>query len=95
VTIINGVTNSTTTVTDPKALHPSAVAVNPVTNKIYVAKKFSHTSQFSMRPMKKMRLQSASPRPKMLPVLKSGAGAISRDVAGGGAFWTTFSQQTF
>jgi DNA-binding beta-propeller fold protein YncE len=44
VTIINGVTNST--VTDPKALPPSAVAVNPVTNKIYVAKKFSHTSHF-------------------------------------------------
>src|SRR6267378_5307427 len=33
-----------------------------------------------MRPMKKMRLQPASPRPKMLPLLKSGAGAISRDV---------------
>ena len=43
-------------------------------------KKFSHASQFSMRPMKKMRLQPASPRPKMLPLLKSGAGAISRDV---------------
>jgi YVTN family beta-propeller protein len=36
VTVINGATNSTTTVIDPNATFPSAVAVNPVTNKIYV-----------------------------------------------------------
>jgi YVTN family beta-propeller protein len=37
VTVIDGVTNTTTTVTDPNALTPFAVAVNPLTNKIYVA----------------------------------------------------------
>jgi YVTN family beta-propeller protein len=37
ITVIDGATNSTTTVTDPNANDPSAVAVNPVTNKIYVA----------------------------------------------------------
>jgi DNA-binding beta-propeller fold protein YncE len=38
ITVINGATNSTTTVTDPNAsgLVPTAVAINPVTNKIYV-----------------------------------------------------------
>lgn len=37
VTVINGATNATTTVTDPNANTPDAIAVNPVTNKIYVA----------------------------------------------------------
>jgi DNA-binding beta-propeller fold protein YncE len=37
VTVIDGATNSTTTVTDPNAISPFAVAVNPATNKIYVA----------------------------------------------------------
>jgi YVTN family beta-propeller protein len=37
VTVIDGATNLTTTVTDPNAKYPAAVAVNPVTNKIYVA----------------------------------------------------------
>lgn len=37
VTVIDGATNSITTVTDPNAIAPVAVAVNPVTNKIYVA----------------------------------------------------------
>jgi DNA-binding beta-propeller fold protein YncE len=36
VTVIDGTTNSTITVTDPNATGPNAVAVNPVTNKIYV-----------------------------------------------------------
>ena len=36
VTVIDGATNSTTTVTDPNASFPIAVAVNSVTNKIYV-----------------------------------------------------------
>jgi len=36
VTVIDGATNSTTTVTDPNAVGPLAVAVNPPTNKIYV-----------------------------------------------------------
>ena len=37
--VIDGATNSTTTVIDPNALplHAAAIAVNPVTNKIYVA----------------------------------------------------------
>ena len=35
VTVIDGATNSTTTV--PVGHRPAAVAVNPVTNKIYVA----------------------------------------------------------
>ncbi len=37
MTVINGATNATTTLTDPKALNPVAVAVNSTTNKIYVA----------------------------------------------------------
>jgi DNA-binding beta-propeller fold protein YncE len=37
VTVIDGITNSTTTVTDPNAISPADVAVNSVTNKIYVA----------------------------------------------------------
>lgn len=35
--MIDGVTNATTTVTDPNALDPYAVAVNSATNQIYVA----------------------------------------------------------
>ena len=37
VTVIDGATNATTTVADRNAYEPYAVAVNPVTNKIYVA----------------------------------------------------------
>jgi DNA-binding beta-propeller fold protein YncE len=37
VSVIEGATNSITTVTDPNAISPSSVAVNPVTDKIYVA----------------------------------------------------------
>ncbi|HWY21219.1 MAG TPA: hypothetical protein VNX26_08365 [Candidatus Acidoferrum sp.] len=37
VTVINGGTNTTTTLSDPNAKNPVAVAVNSVTNKIYVA----------------------------------------------------------
>jgi YVTN family beta-propeller protein len=37
ITVIDGVTNATITVTDPNAIFPIAVAVNPITNKIYVA----------------------------------------------------------
>lgn len=37
VTVIDGATNSTTTLTDPNASTPVSVAVNSVTNKIYVA----------------------------------------------------------
>lgn len=37
VTVIDGATNAITTVTDPNAFTPVAVAVNPITNKIYVA----------------------------------------------------------
>jgi DNA-binding beta-propeller fold protein YncE len=37
ITVIDGATNSTATVTDPNAKFPCAVAVNPLTNKIYVA----------------------------------------------------------
>jgi len=36
VTVIDGATNSTTTVTDSNAIGPNAVAVNATTNKIYV-----------------------------------------------------------
>jgi DNA-binding beta-propeller fold protein YncE len=36
VTVIDGTTNSTNTVTDPNAFGPNAVAVNAVTNKVYV-----------------------------------------------------------
>jgi YVTN family beta-propeller protein len=36
-TVIDGVANTTTTVSDPSATSPVAVAVNPLTNKIYVA----------------------------------------------------------
>ena len=37
ITVIDGATNSSTTVTDPNAKFPCALAVNPATNKIYVA----------------------------------------------------------
>ena len=37
VAVINGTTNATQTLTDPNARNPAAVAVNPATNKIYVA----------------------------------------------------------
>lgn len=37
VSVIDGRTNSMTTLTDPKGMNPTAVAVNPATNKIYVA----------------------------------------------------------
>jgi hypothetical protein len=37
VTLIDGATNSTTTITDPSAFAPVAVAVDPVSNRIYVA----------------------------------------------------------
>jgi DNA-binding beta-propeller fold protein YncE len=36
ITVIDGQTNTTTTVTDPNAFSPNAVAVNTVTNRIYV-----------------------------------------------------------
>ncbi len=36
ITVIDGFTNSTTTLTDPSAVGPSAVAVNPVTRRVYV-----------------------------------------------------------
>lgn len=42
VTVINGATNTTTTVSDPKAINPVAVAANPATNKIYVANRGSN-----------------------------------------------------
>jgi len=37
VTVIDGATNTTSTITDPNAFSPVAIAVDPVTNKIYVA----------------------------------------------------------
>jgi YVTN family beta-propeller protein len=40
--VIDGATNSATTVTDPSAIQPQAVAVNPVTNKIYVGNSVSN-----------------------------------------------------
>jgi YVTN family beta-propeller protein len=36
ITLIDGATNSLTTITDPNAVHPGDVALNPLTNKIYV-----------------------------------------------------------
>jgi DNA-binding beta-propeller fold protein YncE len=44
VTVIDGATNTTTTVTDPNAINPIAIAVNTATNKIYVANLGSGTS---------------------------------------------------
>ena len=41
VTIIDGRTNAAITIADPNASFPQAVAVNPATNKIYVANKGS------------------------------------------------------
>src|SRR5262249_10915276 len=37
VTVIDGATNSTITITNPQAKFPRSVAINSVTNKIYVA----------------------------------------------------------
>ena len=42
VLVIDGVTDSITTVTDPNAKQPEAIAVNPVTNKIYVVNGISN-----------------------------------------------------
>jgi|SRR5579859_6741407 len=42
ITVINGVTNATQTLTVPKAQNPVAVAVNSATNKIYVANSVSN-----------------------------------------------------
>jgi YVTN family beta-propeller protein len=42
VSIINGATSAVTTVVDPNAAVPYAVAVNPVTNMVYVGNLFSH-----------------------------------------------------
>jgi YVTN family beta-propeller protein len=36
ITVVDGATNSTTTITDPQANTPSSIAVNAVTNKIYI-----------------------------------------------------------
>src|SRR5215469_2999772 len=44
ITVIDGATNSTATIKDPNAKFPHAVAVNPVTNKIYVANNFNNSS---------------------------------------------------
>jgi DNA-binding beta-propeller fold protein YncE len=41
ITVLDGATNSTTTLVDPNANGPSAVAVNSVTDKIYVANSLS------------------------------------------------------
>ena len=43
VTVIDGATNSTTTVGTGTSSYPTAVAVNPVTNKIYVLNYNSNT----------------------------------------------------
>jgi len=37
ITVIDGASNTTTTITDPNAMTPAAIAVNPATNEIYVA----------------------------------------------------------
>jgi YVTN family beta-propeller protein len=44
VTVINGATDAVTTVIDPKANEPGTVAVNPTTNKIYVANLLSNNT---------------------------------------------------
>jgi YVTN family beta-propeller protein len=41
VTVIDGATNSAVTITDPNAHFPQAVAVNRVTNQVYVANSFT------------------------------------------------------
>lgn len=42
ITVVNGATKVTTTLSDPNAKNPVAVAANPVTNKIYVANRGSN-----------------------------------------------------
>lgn len=46
VVVIDGATNSVTTVRDPNAVNPVALAVNPVTNKIYVANRGDYNGSF-------------------------------------------------
>ena len=41
ITVIDGLTNHTTTVVDPNATWPCSLAVNPTTNKIYVGNRLS------------------------------------------------------
>ena len=42
ITVINGFTDSTRTLADPNAVGPNAVAVNPVTGKIFVVNAYSN-----------------------------------------------------
>ena len=42
ITVINGATRAATNITDPNASAPRDVAINPVTNKIYVANSWSN-----------------------------------------------------
>lgn len=44
VTVIDGKTNATTTLTDPNAIGPGSVAVNPLTNKVYVTNRSNNVT---------------------------------------------------
>ena len=52
-------------------------------------------SQFSIRPMKKMRLRLAFLRLNMNPLMPWSRAAVSVTVPRGGGYWTTFSLPTF
>ena len=52
-------------------------------------------SQFSIGPMKKMRLRLAFLRLNMNPLMPWSSAAVSVTVPSGGGYWTTFSLPTF
>src|SRR5260370_36032176 len=65
VTVIDGATNATKTVTDVSAIKPVAVAVNPVTNKIYVTNELSIGNNVTV-------IDGATNTPTMPPVAAGG-----------------------
>ncbi|HYL86635.1 MAG TPA: hypothetical protein VE263_20590 [Candidatus Angelobacter sp.] len=66
VTVINGAKDAVTTVIDPQASHPDSVAVNPTTNKIYVANLGGNTTVID---------GSAAPTSHILVVELAGSGS--------------------
>ena len=76
VTVINGATGTATTIIDPNASAPGAVALNPMTNKIYVENGSQYpTSQVSFRTGNLTVIDGgATPTSHILSVLLAGNG---------------------
>jgi len=74
VTVIDAATNSTVTIIDPKAKTPTAVAVNPATNKIYVVNSGSNNLT--------VIAGGGTPTSHTLSVLLAGKGTVTSNPAG-------------